>query len=106
MFLSLFSAQVCQAAFPASTTNTASATAAAKVVHHSKWQELKSLLPHGADRLDPIVYIILAIFPLGWLAMGLNDNFKGNDWLISLVLYILGWLPGIVYTLYMMSKYY
>lgn len=52
------------------------------------------------------VYVILAIIGFGWLAMGLNDNFEGFDWLISLLLYILGWLPGVIYTLIMMKKYY
>jgi uncharacterized membrane protein YqaE (UPF0057 family) len=52
------------------------------------------------------VYVILAIVFFGWLAMGLNDDFEGFDWLISLLLYILGWLPGVIYTLIMMKKYY
>jgi len=52
------------------------------------------------------VYVVLAIVFFGWLAMGLNDDFEGFDWLISLLLYILGWLPGVIYTLIMMKKYY
>jgi uncharacterized membrane protein YqaE (UPF0057 family) len=52
------------------------------------------------------LYIVLAIFPLGWLGMGINDNFEGYDWAISLILYVLGWLPGIIYTLIMMKNYY
>ncbi len=52
------------------------------------------------------VYILLAIIGFGWLAMGFNDNFEGFDWLISLLLYVLGWLPGVIYTLIMMKKYY
>jgi uncharacterized membrane protein YqaE (UPF0057 family) len=48
----------------------------------------------------------MAIVFFGWLAMGLNDDFEGFDWLISLLLYILGWLPGVIYTLIMMKKYY
>jgi len=73
---------------------------------HSFVSQLFHKLLKPAAAVPQILYIILAIFPLGWLAMGLNDNFKGNDWLISLVLYILGWLPGIIYTLIMMKKYY
>lgn len=56
--------------------------------------------------IDQVLYIILAIFPLGWLGMGLNDNFQGNDWLISLLLYIVLWLPGLIFTLIKMDKYY
>lgn len=52
------------------------------------------------------VYVLLAIIAFGWLAMGINDDFEGFDWLISLLLYILGWLPGVIYTLIMMKKYY
>lgn len=52
------------------------------------------------------LYIVLAIFSLGWLGMGINDNFEGYDWLISLVLYCLFWLPGFIYTLIKMKKYY
>ncbi len=52
------------------------------------------------------LYVVLAIIALGWLAMGINDNFSGYEWLLSLLLYILGWLPGVIYTLIMMKKYY
>lgn len=52
------------------------------------------------------LYIVLAIFALGWLGMGINDDFQGYHWLISLLLYILGWLPGVIYTLVMMGDYY
>jgi len=51
-------------------------------------------------------YIILSILPFGWLAIGLNDNFEGISWLIALLLYILGWLPGIIYSLIVMGNYY
>lgn len=52
------------------------------------------------------LYIILAIFGFGWLAMGINDNFEDWDWIISLVLYLIGYLPGLIYTLVKMKKYY
>ena len=52
------------------------------------------------------LYIVLAIFWLGWLAMGINDDFEGADWLISLLLYILFYFPGLIYTLIMMGNYY
>lgn len=58
-----------------------------------------SAIPQG-------LYIVLAIFWLGWLAMGINDDWNGSDWLISLLLYILLWLPGFIYTLIKMNKYY
>ncbi|MES2689166.1 MAG: YqaE/Pmp3 family membrane protein [Bacteroidota bacterium] len=52
------------------------------------------------------LYIVLAIFYMGWLAMGINDDFHGNDWLISLLLYIIFYIPGLIYTLVKMNKYY
>lgn len=60
----------------------------------------------GKAEISKPLYIVLAILPFGWLAMGINDNFEGWDWVISLVLYILGWLPGLIYTLVKMKKYY
>lgn len=58
-----------------------------------------STIPQG-------LYIVLAIFFLGWLAIGINDDWAGYDWLISLLLYIILWLPGFIFTLIKMSKYY
>ncbi|MGC4058828.1 MAG: hypothetical protein QM743_12025 [Chitinophagaceae bacterium] len=59
-----------------------------------------------ADTIPVVLYVILAIFWLGWLAMGINDDFEGYDWLISLLLYILFYLPGLIFTLIKMGKYY
>ncbi len=64
------------------------------------------LLPNE-DALIPLpVYIILAFPFLGWLAMGINDDFTGDDWWICLILYCCFWLPGFVFTLLKMRKYY
>ncbi len=52
------------------------------------------------------LYVLLAILGLGWLAMGIIDNFTGSNWIISLVLYILFYLPGLIYTLVKMKDYY
>lgn len=51
-------------------------------------------------------YIVLAIFGLGWLAIGILSNFKGNDWWISLLLYLCFYFPGLIYSLIVMKKYY
>lgn len=51
-------------------------------------------------------YIILSIFWLGWLAIGLNDDFDGSSWLIALLLYILFYFPGLIYSLIVMGDYY
>lgn len=70
---------------------------------------LSKLLTRVAGKsaeIPKVLYIVLAIIGLGWLAMGINDNFSDWDWVISLVLYFLGWLPGLIYTLIKMNKYY
>lgn len=51
-------------------------------------------------------YIVLSILALGWLAIGVRSNFKGNDWWIALLLYFLFFLPGLIYSLIVMKKYY
>ena len=60
----------------------------------------------GSADISKGLYIVLAIIGLGWLAMGLLDNWSGSDWIISLVLYFLFFLPGLIYTLIKMKKYY
>ncbi len=64
------------------------------------------LLPHDEALIPLPVYIILAFPFLGWLAMGINDDFTGDDWWICLILYCCFWLPGFVFTLLKMRKYY
>jgi uncharacterized membrane protein YqaE (UPF0057 family) len=60
----------------------------------------------GDSGISKTVYIILSIFSLGWLAIGLNDNWKGSKWIIALVCYFLLWLPGVIYSLMHMKDYY
>ena len=60
----------------------------------------------GTADISKGLYIVLAIIGLGWLAMGLLDNWSGSDWIISLVLYFLFFIPGLIYTLIKMKKYY
>ena len=52
------------------------------------------------------VYILLAIFGLGWLALGLLTDFEGNDWWVNLILTFLCWLPGLIHALIKMKDYY
>lgn len=52
------------------------------------------------------VYILLAIFGLGWLALGLLSDFEGNDWWVNLILTFLCWLPGLIHALIKMKDYY
>lgn len=60
----------------------------------------------SATDLPKAAYIVLAFIGFGWLAMGLLDNFEGNNWWIGLILYALLWLPGFIYSLIKMKDYY
>ena len=66
---------------------------------------LKSKMGKAAN-ISKGVYILLAILGLGWLAMGLLDDWQGNDWWINLILTLLCWLPGVIHALIKMKKYY
>lgn len=113
----MFSLNVSNAAIPIkhqqpttqqSGTAAAEATEAVPVLEQKQMKTTvkKSMNKKGGAAMPAILYIILAIFALGWLAMGINDNFGDYDWLISLLLYILFYIPGLIYTLIMMGKYY
>lgn len=97
---------------PAQTTTAASqpasvAVSESAVISHAS-MEKRVLKKHKrvANTLPQVVYVLMAIFFLGWLAMGINDNFEGVDWLISLLLYVILYLPGLLFTLIKMTKYY
>lgn len=60
----------------------------------------------GAADISKGLYIVLAIFGFGWLALGLLTDFEGNDWWINLILTILCWLPGLIHALIRMKDYY
>jgi uncharacterized membrane protein YqaE (UPF0057 family) len=59
----------------------------------------------GGD-LPQWAYVVLSIFALGWLAIGVRSNWKGNDWWIALLLYFVFYFPGLIYSLIVMNKYY
>lgn len=65
----------------------------------------KKLRKNAAD-IDKGVYILLAILGLGWLAIGLITDWDGSDWLVALLLGLLCWLPGVIYSLIRMKNYY
>jgi hypothetical protein len=65
----------------------------------------KETKENGAD-ISKGMYILLAVVGLGWLAMGLLDDFEGSGWIVCLILYALLWLPGFIYSLIKMKNYY
>lgn len=60
----------------------------------------------GGGGLPQWAYIVMSLLVLGWLAIGIQSNWKGNDWWISLLLYLVFILPGIIYSFVVMKKYY
>ncbi len=55
-------------------------------------------MPKGA-------YIVLAIFNLCWIAMGVMDDWEGNNWWVNLLLSIC-YLPALIHALVKMDDYY
>jgi hypothetical protein len=60
----------------------------------------------AAAVIHPFLYVVLCILPLGWLAIGINDDWHGNDWWIALLLYFIFYIPGVIFSLIKMGKYY
>jgi uncharacterized membrane protein YqaE (UPF0057 family) len=56
--------------------------------------------------IPKVLYVIMALVGLGWLAMGILDNFSGSNWWIGLLLYFLFFIPGVIFTLIKMKDYY
>jgi len=75
-----------------------------------KWAQKKLRHSNNAENASASIpkwlYIVMSIFALGWLAIGIITGFKGNDWWIALLLYFLFIIPGIIYSLVVMKKYY
>jgi uncharacterized membrane protein YqaE (UPF0057 family) len=67
--------------------------------------ELRSGLT-GGDGITKSLYILLAILGLGWVAMGVKDDWEGSDWIVNLLLTCLCWLPGLIHALVKMKNYY
>ena len=87
--------------------STASATVAAEPKAHAQQHSfLHKLFKSGKAEISKGVYVLLAIIGLGFLGIGLNENFEGINWIIGLVLCLLFWLPGLIYALIMMKNYY
>lgn len=61
---------------------------------------------NDSEKLSKGVYILLAIVGLGFVGLGLLNDWKGDEWLICLLLGVLCWLPGVIYALVKMKNYY
>ena len=66
---------------------------------------IKSKMNKGED-IEKGLYIVLVIFGLGFIAMGLIDDWEGKNWWMNLILSMLCWIPGVIHGLIKMKDYY
>lgn len=60
----------------------------------------------GKARIAKWVYVLLTVIPLlAFLAVGLNDYFRGSHWILCMCLCLLI-IPGMVYSFAVMKNYY
>lgn len=52
------------------------------------------------------LYVLLVILGLGWVAMGVMDDWSGSNWVTNLILSVLCWLPGVIHGLVKKGDYY
>ena len=72
--------------------------AAQKIIKKRTKKGSGSDMPKGA-------YIVLAIFNLAWIAMGVMDDWEGNNWWVNLLLSIC-YIPALIHALVKMDEYY
>ncbi|MCC6187347.1 MAG: hypothetical protein IT256_09365 [Chitinophagaceae bacterium] len=82
--------------------NAANETSSATQITNNKEVSKKA----SSSGITQGVYILMSIFMLGWLAIGINTDWDGYDWLIALLLYCVLWLPGFIFSLIKMGDYY
>jgi uncharacterized membrane protein YqaE (UPF0057 family) len=67
---------------------------------------IKKAMKNDDGKVSKGLFILLAILGWAWIAMGIMDNWSGNDWWVNLLLTFLCWLPGLFHALNKMKKYY
>jgi uncharacterized membrane protein YqaE (UPF0057 family) len=68
-------------------------------------KKVKKAMGNAPSDLDKSVYIVLAIF-IPFVAVGIVTDWQGSDWIWALVLSFICGIPGIIYALVKMKKYY
>ncbi len=71
-----------------------------------KRQMKKQARKGNASDISEGLYIVLAIFGLAWIAMGVMDDWGGNNWIINILLTLLFWLPGFIHALIKKNEYF
>ncbi len=60
----------------------------------------------GDSDIPKGLYIVGAIFGFAWILMGVMDDWSGDNWWVTLLLYCACGLPGVIYSLIKMKDYY
>lgn len=77
-----------------------------KVAQKIVKRKIKKMEKAGNADIPKGLFIVLAILGWAWLVMGLMDDWSGNNWWVALLLTVLCWLPGVIYSLVKMKDYY
>jgi len=60
----------------------------------------------GDAGIDKGIYILLALVGFPFISVGLASNWEGSDWIYCLLFTLLCFIPGLIYALVKMKKYY
>lgn len=71
-----------------------------------KMRKMKKMKKAGDGDISSGLYVLLAILGLGWVAMGVMDDWSGKNWITNIILTVLCWLPGLIHALAKKKDYY
>ena len=69
-------------------------------------KKMKKMKKAGNEDISSGLYVLLAILGLGWVAMGVMDDWSGNNWIVNMILTVLCWLPGLIHALAKKKDFY
>ncbi len=69
-------------------------------------KKMKEMKKAGDEDISSGLYVLLAILGLGWVAMGVLDDWSGKNWITNIILTVLCWLPGLIHALAKKKDYY
>ena len=82
-------------------------TLALKAAQKAVKKQLRQSDGRRASDVPKGLYIVAVIFGLGWVAMGLMDDFQGNNWWVNLLLVVFTCgLGGLIHGFIKMKDYY
>jgi uncharacterized membrane protein YqaE (UPF0057 family) len=77
-----------------------------KAAQRAVKRKMKEMKKAGDEDISSGLYVLLAIFGLGWVAMGIMDDWSGKNWVTNIILTVLCWLPGLIHALAKKTDYY